>query len=188
MNADPGTVIGITGALLALFSLAYTRSQATAQRAQVDEMRRQTEETRRAQHFQTSHDLMRDAMHARHVWIEHFKPDWLPPQAAEEMTALLEMVGDLKGFSCLRMYIEQLQEMYFARKSDLVADDHWIAMHSIMHGFFGPEPQRRLFQIYARLGMMTSEFAQFGNEFAETGLWKDPLGRLAPQTRLGPKA
>ncbi|HJT45317.1 MAG TPA: hypothetical protein VJ721_03500 [Chthoniobacterales bacterium] len=181
MVLDPGTIIGITGATLALISLAYTRSQAAAQRAQVEEMRRQTEQTRRAQHFETSHMLMRDAMISRHQWMKSFKRDWIPAPAADEVDSMLEKLGDLEAFSNLRMYVELLQEMYFARKTDMVTDDHWTAMHTVVHGFFTPQIDRELFASFVRIGMITREFADFANDFVKSGLWKDPLGRLAPQ-------
>src|ERR1041385_9208574 len=99
MTVDPGTVIGVSGAVLALISLAYTRSQAAAQRAQVEEMRRQTEHMRRAQLFETSHTLMRDAMTARHDWMKNFKREWTPPGAAAELTVMMTHLGDMQAFS-----------------------------------------------------------------------------------------
>jgi hypothetical protein len=80
----------------------------------------------------------------------------------------------------VRTYVEQLQEMFFARKADLVADDHWRAMHWLMRGFFGPEIDRIIFESFVEMGWVTPEFAKFGREFAASGIWKDPLGRLEP--------
>jgi hypothetical protein len=39
----------------------------------------------------------------------------------------------------LRAYVEQLQEMFFARKADLVADNHRRTMHWLVRSFFAPE-------------------------------------------------
>lgn len=181
MVIDVGTIIAISGAVLALISLAYTRSQAAAQRQQVDEMRRQTEQTRRAQHFETSHTLMKDAMTARHTWFRDFKREWIPAAAAGEFDEILAKLGKLETFSNLRMYVELLQEMYFARKIDMVTDEHWIAMHTVVHGFFSPEIDRQVFAQFVKLGMVTKEFADFANDFITSGTWKDPLQRLPPQ-------
>jgi len=74
--------------------------------------------------------------------------------------------------------LEQLQEMFFARKADLVADDHWRAMHWLMRGFFGPEIDRVSFESFVEMGWVTPEFAKFGREFSASGIWKDPLDRL----------
>jgi len=62
MNIDAGILTGVTGGILATISLIYTRSQVHTQRRQVEEMQRQTDETRRAQHFETSHALIKDPM------------------------------------------------------------------------------------------------------------------------------
>ena len=80
----------------------------------------------------------------------------------------------------VRTYVEQLQEMFFARKADLVADDHWRAMHWLMRGFFKPEIDRIIFASFVEMGWLTPEFSNFGHDFAASGIWKDPLGRLEP--------
>ena len=181
MNIDAGVLIGIAGAFLAIISIIYARSQAHAQRRQVEEMQRQTDELRRAQHFETSHTLMKDAIEARQAWIAHFRREWAPPgiQAAlERPLGLLD--GNLEALIRVRTYVEQLQEMFFARKAELVADDHWRAMHWLMRGFFGPEIDRIIFESFVEMGWVTPEFAKFGREFADSGIWKDPLGRLEP--------
>ena len=166
---------------LAAVSLIYARSQALAQRRQVEEMQRQTDQTRRAQHFETSHALMKDAIAARQAWVSYFRKEWAPTAfktAVERPLELLE--GNWNALFMVRAYVEQLQEMLFARKADLVADDHWRAMHWLMRGFFGPEIDRMIFESFAEIGWLTPEFAQFGRDFASTGIWKDPLGRLHP--------
>jgi len=180
VNLDPAILIGADGVLLAGISIAYARSQALAQRRQVEEMRRQTEELRRAQHFETSHALMKDAIIARQEWVKRFRPEWIPPLFSEKARELRDEVGgDWETLFSVRMYVEQLQEMFFARKADMVADDHWIAMHRLMRGFFAPEIDRILFDGFTALGWITDEFARFGNDFAKSGIWRDPLGRLA---------
>ena len=80
----------------------------------------------------------------------------------------------------LRAYVEQLQEMFVARKADLVADDHWRAMHWLVRSFFAPEIDRTIFEGFVEMGWVTPEFAKFGREFVVSGIWKDPLGRLEP--------
>jgi hypothetical protein len=181
VNIDAGTLTGITGAILATISLIYARSQAHAQRRQVEEMQRQTEETRRAQHFETSHALMKDAIAARQDWAVHFRKEWAPPTIGtplEETLSLLDGNGDL--VFRLRAYVEQLQEMFVARKADLVADDHWRAMHWLVRSFFAPEIDRTIFEGFVEMGWVTPEFAKFGRELVVSGIWKDPLGRLDP--------
>ena len=181
MSIDPGVAIGVAGALLAAISLLYARTQAHAQRRQVEEMQRQTDQLRRAQHFETSHALMKDAIAARQAWVSHFKQEWAPSTVKttlERPLALLD--GQWDVLFKVRTYVEQLQEMYFARKGDLVADDHWRAMHWLVRGFFGPQVDRMIFESFAEMGWVTPEFAQFGRDFAGSGIWKDPLGRLDP--------
>lgn len=179
MNIDAGILTGVAGAILATISLIYARSQAHAQRHQVEEMQRQTDEARRAQHFETSHALMKDAIAARQDWALHFRKEWAPPTIGtplEKTLALLDGNWDL--VFRLRAYVEQLQEMFFARKAGLVADDHWRAMHWLVRSFFAPEIDRTIFESFVEMGWVTPEFAKFGREFAVSGTWKDPLDRL----------
>ncbi len=111
--------------------------------------------------------------------MKRFRQDWIPPEFSDEVAELLEKLGgDWETLFVVRMYVEQLQEMFFARKADMVADDHWLAMHRLMCGFFAPEIDRILFQKFASMGWITEEFARFGNDFAASGIWNDPLGRL----------
>ena len=181
MTIDAGILTGITGALLATISLVYARTQALAQRRQVEEMQRQTEEIRRAQHFETSHALMKDAMAARQEWVLQIPQSLMPSKMPSALAEMLELLGgDWRLVFVVRMYVEQLQEMFLARKADLVADEHWRAMHALMRGFFTPEPDRLIFRSFTELGWVTPEFAKFGRDFIETGLWVDPLGRLEP--------
>lgn len=178
MNIDPGVLTGVAGAVLATISLIYARSQVHAQRRQVEEMQRQTDELRRAQHFETSHTLMKDAIAARQAWVAHFRKEWAPPMILERPLELLD--GNWELLFRVRTYVEQLQEMFFARKADLVADDHWRAMHWLMRGFFGPEIDRIIFEGFVEMGWVTPEFAKVGREFAASGIWKDPLNRIQP--------
>ena len=181
MTVDAGILTGITGALLATISLVYARTQALAQRRQVEEMQRQTEEIRRAQHFETSHALMKDAMAARQEWVMRIPQSLMPSKLASALAEVLDLLGgDWRLVFVIRMYVEQLQEMFLARNADLVADEHWRAMHALMRGFFTPEPDRLIFRGFTELGWVTPEFAKFGGDFIETGLWVDPLGRLEP--------
>ena len=88
-------------------------------------MQRQTDELRRAQHFEASHALMKDAISARQAWVKRFRQDWIPPEFSDEVAELLDKLGgDWETLFVVRMYVEQLQEMFFARKADMVADDH----------------------------------------------------------------
>jgi hypothetical protein len=145
----------------------------------VEEMQRQTDETRRAQHFETSHALMKDAIAARQDWALHFRKEWAPPTIGTPLEKTLILLdGNWDVVFRLRAYVEQLQEMFFARKADLVADDHWRAMHWLVRSFFAPEIDRTIFESFAEMGWVTPEFAKFGREFAASGTWKDPLGRL----------
>ena len=179
MNIDPGILIGAAGAVLATISLVYARSQVHAQRRQVEEMQRQTEQLQRAQHFETSHTLMKDAIEARQAWAAHFRNEWAPPIIRTPLERPLKLLdGNWEVLFRLRSYVEQLQEMFFARKADLVADDHWRAMHWLMRGFFGPEIDRVIFESFVEMGWVTPEFAKFGREFSASGIWKDPLDRL----------
>jgi hypothetical protein len=163
VNLDPAILIGAGGVLLAAISIAYARSQAHAQRRQVEEMRRQTDEIRRTQHFETSHTLMKDAIFARQAWVAHFRKEWAPPLFQTSLVRPLELLdGNWEVLFRVRTYVEQLQEMFFARKADLVADDHWRAMHWLMRGFFGPEIDRIIFQSFVEMGWGTPEFAEFG--------------------------
>jgi hypothetical protein len=181
VNIDAGTLTGVTGAILATISLIYARSQAHTQRCQVEEMQRQTEETRRAQHFETSHALMKDAIAARQAWAVHFRKEWAPPTVGTALERPMELLdGNWDLIFRVRAYVEQLQEMFFARKADLVADDHWMAMHWLMRGFFAPEIDRIIFESFVQMDWVTPEFAKFGREFSTSGIWKDPLGRLEP--------
>ncbi len=123
MKIDTGILTGVTGAILATISLIYARSQAHAQRRQVEEMERQTEETRRAQHFEASHALMNDAIAARQARAVNFRKVWAPPS-------------------------------------------------------IGAPLERSIFESFAEMGRVTPEFAKFGPEYAASGIWKDPLGRL----------
>ena len=162
-------------------SLIYTRSQAHAQRRQVEEMQRQTDHLRRAQHFETSHALMKDAIAARQAWVASFRKEWAPPVVQTALERPFKLLGEnWDVLFQVRMYVEQLQEMYFARKADLVADDHWRAMHWLMRGFFGPEIDRIIFESFIEMGWITEEFAKFGRDFVASGTWRDPLGRLEP--------
>ena len=179
VNVDAGILTGAAGALLATISLVYARSQVHAQRRQVEEMQRQTDELRRAQHFETSHTLMKDAIAARQAWVAHFRKEWAPPTIRTPLERPLEVLDEnWEVLFRVRNYVEQLQEMFFARKADLVADDHWRAMHWLMRGFFGPEVDRIIFESFVEMGWVTPEFAKFGREFAASGVWNDPLGRL----------
>ena len=179
MNLDAGILTGVTGAILATISLIYARSQAHAQRRQVEEMQRQTEETRRAQHFETSHALMKDAIAARQDWALHFRKEWAPPTIGTPLEKTLTLFeGNWDLVFRVRAYVEQLQEMFFARKADLVADDHWRVMHWLVRSFFAPEIDRTIFESFIEMGWVAPEFAKFGREFAASGIWKDPLGRL----------
>jgi hypothetical protein len=181
MNMDVGILTGIAGAILATISLIYARSQVHAQRLQVEEMQRQTDQLRRAQHFETSHTLMKDAIEARQAWATHFKSEWAPPIIRPSLERCLKLLdGRWEVLFRVRTYVEQLQEMFFARKADLVADDHWRAMHWLIRGFFGPEIDRDIFETFTEMNWVTPEFAEFGREFMASGIWKDPLGRLEP--------
>jgi hypothetical protein len=181
MAMDVGILTGVAGAILATISLIYSRSQVHAQRLQVEEMQRQTDQLRRAQHFETSHTLMKDAIVARQAWATHFRTEWAPPIIRPSLLQSLKLLdGSWEVLFRVRTYVEQLQEMFFARKADLVADDHWRAMHWLMRGFFGPEIDRTIFESFAEMNWVTPEFAEFGREFMASGIWKDPLGRLAP--------
>jgi hypothetical protein len=179
VNIDPGIVTGVAGAVLAMISLVYARSQVHAQRRQVEEMQRQTDQLQRAQHFETSHTLMKDAIAARQSWVSYFRKEWAPASIQAALEKPLELLdGNWEVMFRVRTYVEQLQEMFFARKADLVADDHWRAMHWLMRGFFGPEVDRIIFESFVEMGWLTPEFAKFGRDFAASGIWKDPLGRL----------
>jgi hypothetical protein len=181
VNIDAGILTGAVGVALAAVSLAYARSQAMAQRHQVKEMRRQTDELRRAQHFETSHTLMKDAIAARQAWVTHFRREWAPPTISTALEQPLQLLdGQWEVLFKVRTYVEQLQEMYFARKADLVADDHWRAIHWLVRGFFGPKVDRIIFESFVEMGWVTPEFAQFGRDFVRSGTWTDPLGRLDP--------
>jgi hypothetical protein len=181
VNIDAGILTGVAGAVLATISLIYARSQVHAQRRQVEEMQRQTDHLRRAQHFETSHTLMKDAIAARQAWAAYFRKEWAPPIIRPSLERSLELLdGSWEVLFRLRTYVEQLQEMFFARKADLVADDHWRAMHWLMRGFFGPEIDRIIFESFAEMDWVTTDFARFGREFMASGIWKDPLGRLEP--------
>jgi hypothetical protein len=70
--------------------------------------------------------------------------------------------------------------MFFARKADLVADDHWCVMHWLVRSFFAPEIDRTIFESFIEMGWVTPEFAKFGRDYVADAVWKDPLGRLAP--------
>lgn len=180
MTIDPGVAIGVAGALLAGISILYTRTQAIAQRRQVEEMQRQTEHIRRAQHFEASQSLMREALCARHEWMKHFRPEWVPQETGPQVREILKDIGSWEAFSCVRTYVDHLQAAYFARKADMIADDHWLSMHGLFRGFFTPEIDRALFERLINLRLVTDEFAKFGRDYMSTRQWVDPLGRLAP--------
>ncbi len=176
VNVDSGVLIGAGGVLLAAISIAYARSQALAQRRQVEEMQRQTEELRRAQHFEASHALIKDAITARQAWVKKFRLDWIPAFSSEVAQLLDKVDRDTETLFTVRMYVEQLQEMFFARKADMVADDHWKVMHRLMRGFFAPEIDRAIFDGFISLGWVTDEFARFGQEFVQTGIGRTRSG------------
>ena len=181
MNIDAGILTGAAGAILATISLVYARSQAHAQRRQVEEMQRQTDHLRRTQHFETSHALMKDAIAARQAWAINFRKEWAPPTIGTPLERTLTLLdGNWDVVFLIRAYVEQLQEMFFARKADLVADDHWRAMHWLMRGFFLPEIDRIVFESFIEMGWVTPEFAKFGRDYVASAIWKDPLGRLEP--------
>ena len=122
---------------------------------------------------------MKDAIAARQTWVAHFRNEWAPPTIRTQLERTLKLLdGNWEVLFRVRTYVEQLQEMFFARKADLVADDHWRAMHWLMRGFFGPEVDRTIFESFVEMGWVTPEFANFGREFSASGKWTDPLGRL----------
>jgi hypothetical protein len=96
----------------------------------------------------------------------------------EKTLALLDENWDV--LFRVRAYVDQLQEMFFARKADLVADDHWRVMHWLVRSFFAPEIDRTIFESFIEMGWVTPEFAKFGRDYVADAVWKDPLGRLAP--------
>ena len=78
-----------------------------------------------------------------------FRKEWAPPTIQTSLEKPLELLdGNWEVLFRVRTYVEQLQEMFFARNADLVADDHWRAMHWLMR------------------------------DFSASGTWKDPLGKL----------
>jgi hypothetical protein len=118
VSIDPGILIGAAGAVLATISLVYARSQVQAQRRQVEEMQRQTEQLQRAQHFETRYTLMKDAIEARQAWAAHFRNEWAPPIIRTPLERPLKLLnGNWEVLFRLRSYVEQLQEMFFARKT-----------------------------------------------------------------------
>ncbi len=124
---------------------------------------------------------MKDAIEARQAWAARFRKEWAPPTIRTELERPLQLLeGNWEVLFRVRTYVKQLQEMFFARKADLVADDHWRAMHKLMRGFFGPEIDRTIFESFVEMGWVTPEFAKFGRDFAASGVWMDPLGRLEP--------
>ena len=92
MAMDVGILTGVAGAILATISLIYSRSQVHAQRLQVEEMQRQTDQLRRAQHFETSHTLMKDAIVARQAWATHFRTEWAPPIIRPSLAQSLKQI------------------------------------------------------------------------------------------------
>lgn len=124
---------------------------------------------------------MKDAIAARQAWVANFRKEWAPPTIQTALERPLNLLEDnWQVLFLIRAYVEQLQEMFFARKADLVADEHWRAMHWLMRSFFGPEIDRIIFESFVEMGWVTPEFAKFGREFVASGTWKDPLGRLEP--------
>ena len=117
---------------------------------------------------------------ARPGW-RNFRKEWAPPTIGtplEKTLALLDENWDV--LFRVRAYVEQLQEMFFARKAGLVADDHWRVMHWLVRSFFAPEIDRTIFESFIEMGWVTPEFAKFGRDYVVDAVWKDPLGRLAP--------
>jgi hypothetical protein len=137
MNIDAGILTGVTGAILATISLVYARSQTHAQRRQVEEMPRQTDETRRAQHFETSHALMKDAIAARQDWAFAFPKKMGAAHhrncARRDADPVRRELGPALPPARLRRAVSG---DVLARKADLVADDHWRAMHWFVRSFF----------------------------------------------------
>ncbi len=124
---------------------------------------------------------MKDAIAARQAWATNFRKEWAPPTIGTPLERTLTLLdGNWDVVFRIRAYVEQLQEMFFARKADLVADDHWRAMHWLMRGFFLPEIDRIVFESFIEMGWVTPEFAKFGRDYVASAIWKDPLGRLEP--------
>ena len=94
----------------------------------------------------------------------------------EETLPLLD--GNWDVVFRVRAYVEQLQEMFFARKADLVADDHWRAMHWLVRSFFAPEIDRTIFESFIEMGWVTSGIRKVWARVRGQRYWKDPLGRL----------
>jgi hypothetical protein len=110
---------------------------------------------------------MKDAIAARQAWATQFRSEWAPPIIRTPLERPLELLdGNWEVLFHVRSYVGQLQEMFFARKADLVADDHRRAMHWLMRGFFAPEIDRIIFESFVEMGWVTPEFANFGREFA----------------------
>jgi hypothetical protein len=85
--------------------------------------------------------------------------EWLPPAFASPFRQALGLLdGNVEALMKARVYIEYLQEMYFAR--------------------FALEIDRKLFNIFIEFGWLTEEFTKFGQDFTATSIWTDPLGRL----------
>lgn len=183
---DPVAVAAVVGVVPAVVSVLYTKLS-------VDEMRRQNEQTRRSQLYLTSHDLMKTVHGARQEWVRRFRLD---PDDVDRLPPLKEAIevagGNLETVFVVRNYVEQLQEAYFARKHDLMTDDHWRAMHRVVRGFLNPTQGRRYFDLFCAAGYLTDEFEAFVRDYRTTSTWKDPLRRLPaapdPQVRAPPSA
>lgn len=122
---------------------------------------------------------MKDAIAARQACAAHFRKEWAPTTIRTPLERPLKLLeGNWDMLFRIRSYVEQPQEMFFARKADLVADDHWRAMHWLVRGFFGPQVDREIFESFAEMDWITAEFAAFGREYMTSGVWKDPLGLL----------
>lgn len=187
MKVDAGMVLGLSGLIVGLGSLIYARDQSLAQREQVREAARQTDEMRRSQHYEASHALMLSTIEARQATLKEWRDEeWTalvrPGTPVGRMGALVQ--GNYPRIFVMRMYTEQLQEMYFARKNDQVTDDHWRAMRGIMGGFLGPPLYRALFDEFAASHWLTPEFVTFMRDFATTRVWRDPLARLPDEPAL----
>lgn len=180
---DSTLVAALVGVVPALFALLYTKLS-------VDQLRRQTDLLHRSQHFLTSHELMVTTTQARQEWVKRMNGRLDPEDLARSpiMAEMIAIAGDLEGLYVVRLFLEQMQEMYFARKHDLVSDDHWPAMHRIVRGFFGPKEGRALFERMVQFGWLTEGFVAFADDYHRTLVWKDPLGRLpgVPSPANGP--
>jgi hypothetical protein len=171
-NVEAALVGGAVGAVPGIVAIVYARLQ-------VREMARQTEESRRVQHYAVSHDLMVQTTSARQAWVDvGFREATPEVQANPAMARGVHAAGSVRSFFVARSFVEHLQEMYFARSSGVVTDIHWRGMHRIVRAYFGPRLDHELWDVFREMGYFTPEFVAFLEDYRATSVWKDPLGRL----------